>query len=51
MIYFRLRSTLLTLKLDRLDYVLTHYADRLSEFLVVTESTVRAWTYLGLVDR
>ena len=41
-IYFRLRSTALTLKLDRLDFVLTHHADRLNHFLVVTESAVRA---------
>ena len=41
-ISFRLRSTALALKLDRLDYALTHYAARLSEVLVVTEHSVRA---------
>src|SRR5437764_8614200 len=36
-IYFRLHSTALTLKLDRLDYILTHHSHELDKFLVVTE--------------
>ena len=40
-IYFRLRSTALRLKLDRLDYVLGHHAHQLDQFLVVTEHSVR----------
>ncbi|MFN8558913.1 MAG: DUF5615 family PIN-like protein [Dehalococcoidia bacterium] len=40
-IFFRLRSTALAVKRARLEYVLTQYADRLHEFLVVTEGQVR----------
>ncbi len=40
-IYFRLTSTLLRLRLDRLDYVLTHHPHQLDQFLVVTDHSVR----------
>lgn len=40
-IYLRLPTTLLVMKLARLDYVLRHYRDRLDEFLVVTQERVR----------
>lgn len=40
-ILFRFRSTALAAKIARLDYVLTHYSGRLSNFLVVTDQRVR----------
>lgn len=40
-ILFRLRTTALSAKLSRLEYVLAHYADRLNEFIVVTDQRVR----------
>ncbi|MGE0543681.1 MAG: DUF5615 family PIN-like protein [Dehalococcoidia bacterium] len=40
-ILFRLRSTSLSVKRDRLGVVLRDYADSLDRFLVVTESTIR----------
>ena len=40
-LFFRLRTTSLAVKQARLDFVLRHYADRLSEFLTVTEARVR----------
>ena len=40
-IYFRLRTTALATKLERLEYVLTHHADELDQFLRVTEHSVR----------
>jgi hypothetical protein len=41
-IYLRLGEEVdLATKIDRLSYVLTHYADRLDQFLVVTAHRVR----------
>jgi predicted nuclease of predicted toxin-antitoxin system len=41
-IYFRLGEYAeLSLKIARLDHVLSHYADQLDQFLVVTRTTVR----------
>lgn len=40
-ILFRLRTTRLAAKIDRLHYVLSRYADRLNEFIVVTDRRVR----------
>lgn len=40
-LYFRLRDTLWSTRQARLDYVLEHYAGRLDQFLVVTDSRVR----------
>jgi predicted nuclease of predicted toxin-antitoxin system len=40
-ILFRLRSTALSVKIDRLTAVLRGYAGRLDRFLVVTESSIR----------
>lgn len=40
-ILFRLRTTALAAKLSRLEYVLTHYADRLNNFIVATDHRVR----------
>lgn len=40
-ILFRLRTTALTAKLSRLEHVLTHYSDRLNNFIVVTDHRVR----------
>jgi predicted nuclease of predicted toxin-antitoxin system len=40
-ILFRLRSTALSVKIDRLTTVLRDYADQLDQFLVVTESGIR----------
>lgn len=40
-IFFRLTTTRLPVKIERLTYVLTHYADQLDQFLVVTERAVR----------
>ena len=41
-IYFRLGDFAeLSTKIDRLDHVLTHYADQLDQFLVVTGQRVR----------
>lgn len=40
-IFFRLSTTRLAAKIERLTYVLTHYADQLDEFLVVTPARVR----------
>ncbi len=40
-IYLRLPTTVVDIKLARLDHVLRHYGDRLDEFLVVTPERVR----------
>lgn len=40
-IFFRLSTTVLFTRIERLSQVLTDYADRLDQFLVVTESRVR----------
>ncbi len=40
-ILFRLRSTALHIKLDRMSFVLDHYADQMQRFLVVSEGRVR----------
>jgi predicted nuclease of predicted toxin-antitoxin system len=40
-ILFRLRSTALSVKIDRPTTVLRDYADQLDQFLVVTESGIR----------
>ena len=40
-IYLRLETTQLAVRLDRLDYVLSHYADQLAHFIVVTDDAVR----------
>jgi predicted nuclease of predicted toxin-antitoxin system len=40
-ILFRLRTTVLAVKLARLEYVLTNYSERLTNFIVVTEQRVR----------
>ncbi len=41
MIYLRLETTQLAVRLDRLDYVLTRYSDQLNQFIVVTDDAVR----------
>jgi predicted nuclease of predicted toxin-antitoxin system len=40
-IYFRLHTTALASKIDRLSYVLKEHSSQLREFLVVTEAIVR----------
>jgi predicted nuclease of predicted toxin-antitoxin system len=40
-LYFRLGPIDLDLEIVRLDYVLTHYADRLNHFLTITPRSVR----------
>ena len=40
-IYFRLRDTSWSTRVDRLSYVLEHYVEQLDQFLVVTDSRVR----------
>ena len=40
-IFFRLDTTKLEVKIERLNHVLTEYADQLHAFLVVTEKRVR----------
>jgi predicted nuclease of predicted toxin-antitoxin system len=40
-LYFRLGPIELSTEIARLDHVLTHYADRLDQFLVITRTTVR----------
>lgn len=40
-IYFRLGTTLLETRIDRLQHVLTRFAGQLDQFLFVTERTVR----------
>jgi predicted nuclease of predicted toxin-antitoxin system len=40
-ILFRLRTTRLAAKVERLDFVLRRYGERLEEFLVVTDARVR----------
>ena len=40
-IFLRLETTSLAVKIERLNYLLDHYSDRLDQFLVVTERTVR----------
>jgi predicted nuclease of predicted toxin-antitoxin system len=40
-LYFRLGPIDLVVELERLDYVLTHYADRLDHFLTITRRSVR----------
>jgi predicted nuclease of predicted toxin-antitoxin system len=40
-ILFRLRSTALSVKIERLTAVLRDYADQLDQFLVVTEADIR----------
>lgn len=40
-IYLRLNTTRLPVRLDRMDHVLRSYGDRLDQFLVVTEDSFR----------
>jgi predicted nuclease of predicted toxin-antitoxin system len=40
-LYFRLGPIDLDVEIARLDYVLTHYADRLDHFLTITRRSVR----------
>ncbi len=40
-ILFRLRSTSLAVKLERLTAILRDYGEQLDRFLVVTETTIR----------
>jgi predicted nuclease of predicted toxin-antitoxin system len=40
-IYLRLDTTKLAVRLERIDVVLTDYADQLDQFLVVTRDTIR----------
>jgi predicted nuclease of predicted toxin-antitoxin system len=40
-IYLRLSTTLLPMRIARLDYVLSHHGDQLDQFLVVTDQRVR----------
>lgn len=40
-IFFRLGTTVLASRIERLDNVLTHHADRLDHFLIVTRYRVR----------
>ncbi len=40
-IFLRLNTTSLAAKIERLDHILNHYADRLDHFLIVTERAVR----------
>lgn len=40
-ILLRLGTTSLAVKIERLDHILTAYADRLDQFLVITERAVR----------
>ena len=40
-LYFRLGPIDLDVEIERLDYVLTHYADRLDCFLTITRRSVR----------
>ena len=40
-ILFRLRTTALVTKVERLSYILSRYANQLDQFLVVTEHRVR----------
>jgi predicted nuclease of predicted toxin-antitoxin system len=40
-LYFRLGPIDLEVEIERLDYVLTHYADRLDHFLTITRRSVR----------
>lgn len=41
MIFLRLTTTNLAVKIERLNHVLAHFGDRLDQFLVVTERSVR----------
>ena len=43
-IYFRLSNTSLSLRVDRLIYVLTYHSDQLDQFLVVSDHDVRSRT-------
>jgi predicted nuclease of predicted toxin-antitoxin system len=43
-IYLRLDTSILAIRTERLEYVLTHYADQLDQFLVVTRQRVRVRT-------
>jgi predicted nuclease of predicted toxin-antitoxin system len=44
-LYFRLGPIDLPTEIARLGYVLTHYADQLDQFLVITPARVRVRTY------
>lgn len=40
-IFLRLNTTSLATKIERLNHIINHYSDRLDQFFVVTERTVR----------
>ena len=40
-IFFRLGTTVLADRIERLNHILTHYADQLDQFIVVTDRRVR----------
>ena len=40
-VFFRLSTTLLPARIGRLNHVLEHYGDRLDQFLVITDRSVR----------
>jgi predicted nuclease of predicted toxin-antitoxin system len=43
-IYFRLSTTRLSMKIERLDYILANYPHQLNQLLVVREASVRVYS-------